>query len=107
MLARGLVFACPRCGNDAKKAHFCIFLLEHQDTPETMKPLGRFFPSMKNIPERAELDDFGHLSLWPADAPSNSALKPADVCGWQGWLKDGVVYWRPRILEQLIARLAH
>jgi len=102
--ARGLIFSCPRCCKSKETAHFCIFLFKHPDTPDEVKPLGRFLPSMKEddrgIPQ---LESFHRLSLWSDSNPTTVPLHPDGIgCGWEGWVKDGIVYWPTRLRDRLL-----
>ena len=105
--AQGMVFKCPRCmaKSKTKQAHYCIFLFEN--APTGAKPLPRFMPSLwfKDLNANGEEPvDFQHMTLTQnSDCPSKKDsyhLVPGDLkCRWEGELSEGVVSWKPSMLE--------
>lgn len=99
---QGMVFTCPRCKGNKKKEHYNIFLFPN--SPEEARPQGRFvldlFHHSKTV---LESQSFEKTCLYQLNPTGGAAmlLKPQDICGWEGYLMEGQVSWRPNFMERL------
>lgn len=97
---QGLIFLCPRCRTDKSKSHYCIFLFPN--SPEKARPQGRFVMSLlhhKKILEQHTKWERVCLFELNAFGSGRMLLRPQDVCGWEGYVSDGTVSWRPNAVE--------
>ena len=100
--AQGLLFKCPRCLGDKEKSHFLIFIFDFEGIDPTLRPAGRYSPTMRR--ESAESDvyvpvHFSRMTLQNLNAQDEwhvNDISYSDVpCGWKGTLREGVVSWMP------------
>lgn len=99
--AQGFCFLCPRCKDNKKKRHYLIFLFHN--APEKARPGGRF---RCVVNQKQELRIPKEQSVIQSDEASEGALsrtllRPQDVCGWEGYVQEGKVSWKPNMLERL------
>lgn len=95
--AQGMCFLCPRCKPDKKKKHYLVLLFT--SAPEKARPQGRF---------QAELNHYNQLlkmheqTIHEVDHTGSmrTLLRPQDVCGWEGYVMNGRVSWRPSFVER-------
>lgn len=98
--ANGMVVECPRCPKP--KTHYLIFLFGN--SPEKARPQGRFIPAHGFDRKLLSLNEQTLKEDTPGFLP-RGFLQPQDLkCGWEGFVKDGKVSWRPTFFERMFKK---
>lgn len=97
--AHGFCFICPRCKNDKQTKHYVICLF--QNAPDKARPGGRFLAEVNAKGQLLSPKEQSLKQLSTYGTP-HTLLKPQDLrCKWEGHVLEGVVHWKPTLLERL------